>query len=418
MKIWKKFGLVVLTSLMALGLGACGQKKEDNTIVFWNPLTGDDGKYMNNIVSQYNKTNPKYKVKAVVTSDMYTKINTVMNSKKGIPDMTIIHADRIPGFVKQGMLEPITTWTKSQKDLKSSNYLSEAWNAGTVGGKQYSVPLDIHSSAMYYNKDLLKKYGVENWLDDGVITIPEILSLKGKMKKGDYVVNDALISWVLLAELNNAGGDVQDSKGNPTVDTPQMRKAIEAVKSIADAGLMTPYGTDGYLKFQSQHVLLSTDGTWTSTAHKAVKGLNFGVTNVYSLDANKFTNRGSSHEFTMLKKSKEERSNAKEKGIAKFVEYMRTHSIEWAKAGQIPASNNVNESETYKKNYMQAFFTSTPKEEASLKIYTYVYYPEVQESLDKYGADMVHGKMSVVKGLAKAQKYADDKVKEAEKSEK
>ncbi|WP_461218009.1 extracellular solute-binding protein [Lapidilactobacillus salsurivasis] len=418
MKIWKKIGLTMLSLATVLALGACGKKAEDKTIVFWNPLTGDDGKYMNNIVADYNKTNPEYKVKAVVTSDMYTKINTVMNSGKGVPDMTIIHADRIPGYVKQGLLEPITTWTKSQKSLKGSNYLSEAWNAGTIDGKQYSVPLDIHSSAMYYNKDLLKKYGVEHWLDDGIITIPEMLELKGKMKKGDYVVNDALISWVILAELNNAGGDVKDADDNPTVNTPEMKKAIEAVKSIADAGLMTKYGTDGYLKFQSQHVLLSTDGTWTSTAHSAVKGLNFGVTNVYSLNADKFTNRGSSHEFTMLKKSKEERSNAKEKGIAKFVAYMRKHSIEWAKAGQIPASKQVNESKEYKDNYMQAFFTSTPKETESLKIYTYVYYPEVQESLDKYAADMVHGKMDVDKGLAKAQKYVDDKVKEAEKTEK
>ena len=38
---------------------------------------------------------------------------------------------------------------------------------------------------------------------------------------------------------------------------------------------MTPYGEDGYLMFQGGNVLLSTDGTWTSTAHDAVEGLNW-----------------------------------------------------------------------------------------------------------------------------------------------
>lgn len=102
---------------------------------------------------------------------------------------------------------------------------------------------------------------------------------------------------------------------------------------------MTPFGEDGYLMFQSGNVLFSTDGTWSSTAHATVEGLNFGVTNVYSPTADKFTNRSSSHLFAML--NNEARTDEKEQGIGKFLEFIRQNSMEWAKADRLLRVNRL-----------------------------------------------------------------------------
>lgn len=228
--------------------GCSGEDK--NTITFWTPLTGDDGAYMDQLVKDYNETDPEIKVKHVITSDMYTKMSTVLNSGKGIPDLSIIHADRVPSYAKQNVLEPMKTIMESGTELKEENYIQQAWSSGNIDGTQYTIPLDIHSNAMYYNKDLLKKYNVEHFLDDDVVTFEEMLSLKGKLDKGDYVVNDALLSWVIFAQVQNVGGDIQED-GKPAVNTDVMKQAIEAVKDVAESGLMTPYGEDGYLTFQS-----------------------------------------------------------------------------------------------------------------------------------------------------------------------
>ncbi|VTR63247.1 maltose ABC transporter periplasmic protein [Actinobacillus pleuropneumoniae] len=289
----KKMGVSLIIALLAVAvLGGCGNG-DKNTITFWTPLTGDDGAYMDQLVKDYNATDPEYKVKHVITSDMYTKISTVLNSGKGVPDLSIIHADRVPSFVKQGVLEPMTAVMQAQPELKEDNYLPQAWATGNVEGTQYTVPLDIHSNAMYYNKSLLKKYNVESFLDDDVVTIDEMLSLQGKLDEGDYVVNDALLGWVVLAQIQNLGGDIQQD-GKPAVNTEAMKQAFTEIKKIADAGLMTPFGEDGYLMFQAGNVLFSTDGTWSSTAHATVDGLDFGVTNIYSTSADKYTNRASS----------------------------------------------------------------------------------------------------------------------------
>ena len=408
----RRFILLVAGAAAFVVLSGCAGQSKEYTITFWTPLTGDDGAYMDEMVKEYNATDPEYKVEHVITSDMYTKIYTVINSGSGIPDLAIIHADRVPGFVKQGVLEPMTALMEAQPELKESNYLPQAWAAGNVDGTQYAIPLDIHSNAMYYNADLLEEYGVTHFLDDDVVTFDEMLSLEGKMKEGDYVVNNALLSWVILAQIQNLGGDIQDENGNPAVNTPEMKQAIEAIKAVADAGLMTPYGEDGYLMFQSGNVLFSTDGTWTSTAHAMVDGLNFGVTNIYAFGPDTFHNRASTHMFAML--TSEERSDGKEQGIADFIEWIRTHSMTWAEAGQIVASKVVFEDPAYQQ-YMQSFFTKNEKEVQSLYIYDYEHYPYVEEALNTYALDMVYGNMDIQEGLETMQKFVEDKIAEIEK---
>jgi len=406
----KKLLIPLFSLLLMFMLAACGGDEE--AVEFWTPLTGDDGEYMDKLVEEFNETEPEYNVNHVITSDMYTKLYTVMNSGSGIPDMAIIHADRVPNFVNQDLLKPMDPIMDLQPELKADNYLDEAWEAGTVDDVQYTIPLDIHGSAMYYNQDLLEKYDVEHFLDDDVVTFDEMLSLAGELDEDDYVVNDALIGWVILALIQDLDGDIQED-GDPAVNTPEMKQALEAVKEVKDAGLMTPYGEDGYLMFQSGNVLFSTDGTWSSTAHADVENLNFGVTNVYAFDSDKFTNRASAHLFSMLEKEDTEETEAKQEVIADFLEFMRENSIEWAEAGQIVASKEVNESPEYEE-FMQSFFTSNEKQTESLYIYTYEHYPYVAEAIDTYAPDIVHGEIDIDEGLEEMQKFVDDKVEAGE----
>ncbi|MHC5248896.1 extracellular solute-binding protein [Enterococcus sp. LJL90] len=415
----KKKLLIGGIALVAIAIAFLGfrnyqaAQEEKFTVNFWSPLTGDDGAYMDTIVDEYNaQADSEYTINHVITSDMYTKLSTVVSSGNGIPDLTLMHSYKVEEFVNSDILEPIDGLTTLQPELTENNYLDTAWQAGTIEGTQYAIPLDIHASAMYYNQDLLEKYGVTSWLDDNIVTFDEMMSLAGQMDEGDYIVNNALLSWVILAQIHNLGGDISDDQGNPTVDTPEMKEALEKIKALTDAGLMTPYGEDGYLMFQGGNVLLSTDGTWTSTAHDAVEGLNWGVTNIYSTSDQIATNRAASHMFATLKS--ESRTAEKEEVIADFLDFVRSNSIEWAKAGQIVASNEVLTSEEYKE-YPQSFFTSTPEEEETLYIFDYVYFSYVLEALDVYATDIAYGELDMDEGLTTMQQYVQDKIAEVAK---
>lgn len=403
MNLNKKLLLGTATMSLAL-LAGCGN---DNEIVLWTPLTGEDGQVMDEMIQEYNDTDPEFPVSQVITPDLYTQIYTVMNTGEGTPDLSIIHADRVQGFVELDMLEPFDELMSSQDVLQADNYIDQAWEAGNVEGTQYTIPLDIHSNVLYYNKDLMAQYGVEDFLDDDVLTFDEIMSLEGQLDEGVYAVNNSLISWVLLAETVNLGGDISDEEGNPTINTPEMQEAMQKLVEIEEAGLMTPNGEDGYAMFQGQSVLFSSDGTWSSLAHDMVEDLNYGVTNIYAFDNETFHNRGSSHLFSML--TSESRTDEKEQGIAEFLAWVNQNSVTWAEAGQIVASRDVYESPEFQ-DFEQSFFTKSQEQLDSLLIFDYEYYGYVEAAINTVINDMLYGNITIEDGLASAQNEVEDLV--------
>src|SRR5690625_1433249 len=405
MKNGKKWLLGAATLLLGV-LSGCGNK---NKITMWTPLTGEDGGIMDQMVEEYNDTDPEFPVEHVVSPDLYTQIYTVMSTGEGTPDLSIIHADRVAGFERQGMLEPLDDIMTTHSDLNQDNYIEQAWEVGNVDGDQYAIPLDIHSNVLYYNKDLLEKYDATSFLDDDVLTIDEIMSLSGKLDEGDYAINNSLISWVLLGLVVDLGGDISDEEGNPTINTPEMEEAMQALVDIQEEGLMTPNGEDGYAMFQGNQVLFSSDGTWSSLAFDQVEDLNYGVTNIYSFDPDNFHNRSSAHVFAML--DNDERTDEKEQGIAEFLTWVRENSITWAEAGQIPASREVFESPEFD-DHQQSFFTSSQEELDSLHIFMYEHYGYVEAAINTVINDVLYGEMSVEDGLQAAQSEVEDLIAE------
>ena len=68
--------------------------------------------------------------------------------------------------VSEGVLSPLTPEELAAAGIKASDFSPANWKAAQgPDGKQYAVPLDIHSIILYYNKDLLKKAGLLG--DDG-----------------------------------------------------------------------------------------------------------------------------------------------------------------------------------------------------------------------------------------------------------
>ena len=72
----------------------------------------------------------------------------------------------MPLGVSTGSLSPLSPEELAAAGIKASDFGPANWKAAQgPDGKQYAVPLDIHSIILYYNKDLLKKAGLLG--DDG-----------------------------------------------------------------------------------------------------------------------------------------------------------------------------------------------------------------------------------------------------------
>jgi multiple sugar transport system substrate-binding protein len=404
-------GVFVVAALVAAVLTACSSSRS-NTLTFWNPLTGDDGAYMRQIVADYNATKPQYPVnfQPMAEADMYTKVYSVVNAKADIPDVMIMHAARLPEFAGAGVLATNDPLKAAQPELKRDNYLETAWDAGTVGGKSYGIPLDLHGVIAYYNRDLVAKYGAEHFLDDKVVTLDELATLKGKLPKGTYAFAGLFIPGVVQSSVLNLGGNPEPQPGKVEMTSPQFQTVYGKLAELQKAGLIAPEDSESMQVFNSGQSLFLPDGTWGLSGHKIIKGLNFGLTNAIQMSADKPVNVLGSHQFVQLQDGS--RDKERDKAVAAFVAFVRKDSLKWAESGQIPASRQVFESPGYAK-FPQSFLTSTPEQQAMVKIDNTAHSGFINGALWDHSKDIVFGRVPVPDGLKTMQKEIDAKIAEA-----
>lgn len=401
---------VVMMALTGCSSSSSGsQASAKNEIVYWNPFTGPDGENMKQIVEEYNKTNPKFKIKnvSIEADDMYKKIPTVVNSGKGIPDLTIVHAERIKQFVDNDLLTPYDDKLADYPEIKAENYVPAGWNIGEINGSRYSVPLDVHSFVMYYNKDLLEKYA-PNALDDNVITFDEIREA-GELSKKDKITGIG-ITWtrpIFLSIYNQLGGDITSDGEAPTLNTPEAKEALQLLKGLIDDKIANKDGEDPGQLFKSGKAIFYPEGIWMQNSLNEAEKLDWGLTSFPQISPEKIVNWTSSHQFVMF--NDENRSEEKTKGMMDFLDFVRENSLPWAKAGQNPAALATLENPEFKE-LPQAFLIEDPELQKSLKIFDYKYNGFVAEEVDKLVGDAIFGKLDIDKGLKAAQKAVEDKI--------
>lgn len=411
----RKLGLVFMTMILIVALAACSSKSSGSgssskEIVFWNPFTGPDGKNMQKMVDEYNKTNPKYKIKniSLKEGDMYTKIQTVVNSGKNVPDLMIVHAERIKLYEDNKMLTSFDKYLSDYPEIKSDNYMQEAWKIGDLNGSRYSVPLDIHSFVMYYNKALVEKYA-PGALDDNIVTFDEIKAA-GEKSQQDKITGLG-ITWTkpnFLSLYAQNGGKLTENGIDPTLDNDQAKAAFQLWNDMYKQHITNKDGENPGQMFLQGKLIFYPEGIWMNNNLKDAK-FEYGLTNAPQLsdDKSKLVNWSSSHQFVMF--NSKDRSDEKAKGAVAFIDWVRDHSLEWAKAGQNPASLKILEDPEYQK-MAQSFLLKDPVEQASLKIFDYKYNGYVSEELDAKALEIILGKTPIDKGLANIQKTLEDKI--------
>ncbi|MCM8709684.1 extracellular solute-binding protein [Clostridium sp. SYSU_GA19001] len=407
----------VMTASLLVGCGSkttssgAGEKKSASSsnkdIVFWNVFTGPDGENMARMVDAYNKTNPKIKVKnsPIEAGDMYLKLPTVVSSGDQVPDVTIVHAERIPQFADNNMLMSIDKYITANGNIKAENYAKEGWRVGEYKGTRYGIPLDVHSFVTYYNKDLMDKYGA-GVLDDGIITIDEAKKI-GEASKKDGITGMG-ITWMRVKFLSwyaQLGGNLSEDGEKPSFNNSISEKVLGTIKDMVASKEATQDGEDPGQLFRSGKLVIWPEGIWMQNSLKEIKNLNWGMTHMVTFDASKKVNWSSSHQFVMFKNPKmdDERAAA----IMDFIKWIGENSLEWAKAGQVPASLKIMDNEEFNK-MPQSFLL---KESDSQKIFNYKYYGYAVEALDKIVWETVFNKMEIKAGLVLAQKETEDRIK-------
>ncbi|MEA3537026.1 sugar ABC transporter substrate-binding protein [Rhizobium sp. CC-YZS058] len=210
------------------------------TIAMW--VRSGIGDSFKEVVKAYNaKGGDTVEMTEVPFAELVQKYATAIAGGQA-PDALSLDLIYNPAFAAAGQLEDLTDWAKS---LPYFNSLSPSHvKLGTYDGKIYGLPLSVETSIFAWNKDLYRKAGLDpekapkTW--DEITANAEKIRALGDDTYGFYFSGGGCggcMIFTFTPLVWGAGADILSEDGKTaTLDTPQMRKAIDIYRNLVAKG--------------------------------------------------------------------------------------------------------------------------------------------------------------------------------------
>ena len=400
-----KIAKPILLAIMVLGLaGTSCRRPDDNVLTLWTMFTGADGTTFTEMVEAFNATNPAFRVNhiPITAEDLYLRLQLAVSSGVGVPDIAVNHIERIALFQEVGNVTNLNPFL-AQSPIRRANYLAGAWDAATIGGGQYGIPLDIHSYILYVNWDLYTRLGL-NVLDDGILTWDEILEVAPlALAEGIIPIGLGWIRVIFLASYAQLGGTLSDNGVDPSFDNEIARQVLRHYRDLVAAGYTQMAGQDSWMMFLGGNVLFMPEGIWMYN-HIRETGLNTRSFDFPVFSPERIVNWTSSHQFTIPTQR-----NPNPDRIAaslEFIHWIGENSERWAEAGQVPA--HIGGQTPRFATFHQAFLADRTPDQ--LNISDYKYFGYAVEALDTVLADIFFGQVDLYAGLRQAEQEVRDRI--------
>ena len=329
----------------AASAGTCSDAGKGQQITMWSPLTGPDGDEMTALANQFSQENALgIKVTHTAQPDYLQKLNTAA-AGSSLPDMTVIRAGDIGEMVARNVLKPMSNVALTEAggaDALKGQFTEAVWNAGQAKDQRYTIPLDTHPLVLYYNKDMFQKAG---------ITMPADRPMtKDEFEKAVDALNKDGVAGVAIgtafqtgawfqALIREFGGDITDANG--TKATYNSDQGVQAATYIHDLKAKTTPQVNGagdpeVKLFQQQKAAMVFHGPWHISDMVKLPFVGFAqmpqIGSTYSV-------WGNSHQLAITTEDA-----AKQAAAGCWVGWLSQNSVQWAKAGQVPARQSARES--------------------------------------------------------------------------
>jgi multiple sugar transport system substrate-binding protein len=361
--------------VLAAGLMTTAAQAEEN-VVWWDFLGGGDGVRMKQMISDFNAAHQgKIKIDATTLewgTPFYSKVQTSAAVGEA-PDIMTYHASRIPLAVKQGILQEITADDWKAMGLSQSDYAPATWDAVSIDGKQYAVPLDTHPIVLYYNKDLLKKAGVLG--DDGrpkgmdsrenfTATLKALKAAGVKFPLGSVTADGNFMFRTIYSLVGQQDGELMTNGEFLAGDNAKkLENALAVLQEWTKDGLQSTY-TDypaTVALFTSGEAAMMINGVWEvptmTDLKKNGKLFEWGAVELPVI-FNHPSTYADSHTFAIPANKGKDMSPEKRAAVLEVMSWISKHSLFWATAGHIPAYGPVTNSAEYKAMEPNATYSS------------------------------------------------------------
>jgi multiple sugar transport system substrate-binding protein len=214
---------VILVLLLSVSVFA------ENKIVlnYWTQTDDNRTALENRYIKEFEKANPNVEIKRVTneSNKMADLLLTAFSANNG-PDLFNITIDQEYAYIVNGRVAPVdykAIGYKSYNDLRA-DYLKNTFNALSMKGKIYGLPLELTNWCIFINKKVFRSAGLnperdypKTWED--MVKVSEKLVLRDgniiKRRGFDFRYPDYLTFFVPMVQ--QLGGDVLDATGKKAI---------------------------------------------------------------------------------------------------------------------------------------------------------------------------------------------------------
>lgn len=311
---------------------------------YWTPFTGPDGPFMNQIVDSFSAANPDIRVmmSTIPGGEYSTQLGTAAASGT-LPDVAIINEDAVATQAFRNVLRPMDEDFLNRVGFSGEDFPEVAWNAGEVAGQRYAIPLSFVVMTMFYNADLLEAAGIDAPPTNAEEFDRAATAITESGNNGFLITTGFPVQQIFQQLLHQYGGTEFSEDG--TEATWNSEAGVKALQWMRDA--QEKYGEPNL------EVDAELNAFKTGTTGMVWNGI-WQVPNLTG-DAVEFNGRAAPVPQIgdqpavwaggpLLALPAREADECRDAAAAMFIRYVLENSLEWAKAGSVPALNEVRES--------------------------------------------------------------------------
>lgn len=275
-----------LAMMATVGLSACGGGSNDAEttadgkvkITMWHGFSEADGKTLESIVDDFNKSQDKYEIDAQLQpwSTIGETMVTKVTSGDG-PDFVTTGADNGQGWSIDGTFQCVTDFY-DDKDSGTDEYIENVVDQITfnIDGSEEKcgVPMGYAPTAVWYNTDMWESAGLTD--ADYPQTWDELLEVAKKLTKSDgsqYGIALPDLGWAPFLKGNGSG--IYTTDGKVSINTKENKAFLEKMRDFYKGG----YSVSGMDEtaaresFESGQSAMVIVGPWEDQA-STDKGIN------------------------------------------------------------------------------------------------------------------------------------------------
>jgi len=279
---------------VSLALAGCsGSSGTDSsgpvTLTFWHGYTEADGKVLDQIVDDFNKSQDRVTIKT--TTKTWAVIGDTLlpalSAKKG-PDIVAMPAENLPVYAAKGAFAKLDDFYSSDATKKASLNPS-AVEMEKVEGSYYGVPTGFVPLSVIYNKTLFDKAGItsfpttwDEWVADAKKLTVDADGDGTPEQYGLALPDHATVGngvWASLFYGN--GGEIVDGSTS-ALDSKANTETLTYWADAVRNGKISPTGLDGVASdklFSSGKAAMEIGGPWMASVATENK-IDYGIAGI------------------------------------------------------------------------------------------------------------------------------------------